>query len=194
MSRSFFVQAATLLVTLVAAGSVQAGWDVTASSRVGFVSIKNNSIGENNVFEQVTGSISDAGHVALSIDLTSVETGVGIRNERLQRMLFEVGKFPTAMVQATLSASQLDSLKAGDNVSETVKVTVSLHGMSVDKLAPLTVGVSEDGLRVTSTQPIVVTAKDFGLESGVAALQAIAGLNAISQSIPITVDLSLRKN
>ena len=194
MSRSFFVQAATLLITLVAMGSAQAGWDVTASSRVGFVSIKNNSIGENNVFEQVTGSISDAGHVALSIDLTSVETGVGIRNERLQRMLFEVGKFPTAMVQATLSASQLDALKAGDNVSETVKVTVSLHGMSVDKLAPLTVGVSEDGLRVTSTQPIVVTAKDFGLESGVAALQAIAGLNAISQSIPITVDLSLRKN
>jgi hypothetical protein len=47
---------------------------------------------------------------------------------------------------------------------------------------------------VTSTQPIVVTAKDFGLESGVAALKAIAGLNAISQSIPITVDLSLRKN
>jgi polyisoprenoid-binding protein YceI len=194
MSRSFFVQAATLLVTLVAASSVQAGWDVTASSRVGFVSIKNNSIGENNVFEQVTGSISDAGHVALSIDLTSVETGVGIRNERLQRMLFEVGKFPTAMVQATLSASQLDALKAGDNVSETIKVTVSLHGMSVDKLAPLSVGVSEDGLRVTSTQPIVVAAKDFGLESGVAALQAIAGLNAISQSIPITVDLSLRKN
>jgi polyisoprenoid-binding protein YceI len=194
MSRSFFVQAATLLITLVATGSAQAGWDVTASSRVGFVSIKNNSIGENNVFEQVTGSISDAGHVALSIDLTSVETGVGIRNERLQRMLFEVGKFPTAMVQATLSASQLDALKAGDNVSETVKVTVSLHGMSVDKLAPLSVGVSEDGLRVTSTQPIVVAAKDFGLESGVAALQAIAGLNAISQSIPITVDLSLRKN
>ena len=194
MSRSFFVQAATLLITLVATGSAQAGWDVTASSRVGFVSIKNNSIGENNVFEQVTGSISDAGHVALSIDLTSVETGVGIRNERLQRMLFEVGKFPTAMVQATLSASQLDALKAGDNVSETIKVTVSLHGMSVDKLAPLSVVVSEDGLRVTSTQPIVVTAKDFGLESGVAALQAIAGLNAISQSIPITVDLSLRKN
>ena len=194
MSRLFFVQAATLLITLVMTGSVHAGWDVTASSRVGFVSIKNNSIGENNVFEQVTGSISDAGHVTVSIDLTSVETGVGIRNERLQRMLFEVAKFPTARVQATLSASQLDALKTGSSVSETVKVTVSLHGMSVDKLAPLSVGVSEDGLRVTSTQPIVVTAKDFGLESGVAALQAIAGLNAISQSIPITVDLSLRTN
>ena len=194
MSRSFFVQAATLLITLVVTGSAHAGWDLTASSRVGFVSIKNNSIGENNVFEQVTGSISDAGRVVLSIDLTSVETGVGIRNERLQRMLFEVGKFPTATVQATLSASQLDVLKAGGSVSETVKVTVNLHGISVDKLAALSVGVSEDGLRVTSTQPIVVTAQDFGLESGVAALQAIAGLNAISRSIPITVDLSLRAN
>jgi polyisoprenoid-binding protein YceI len=181
-------------MTLVITGSAQAGWDVTASSRVGFVSIKNNSIGENNVFEHVTGSISDAGHVALLIDLTSVETGVGIRNERLQRMLFEVGKFPTATVQATLSASQLDALKAGGSVSETVNVTISLHGMRVDKLAALSVGVSEDGLRVTSTQPIVVTAQDFGLESGVAALQAIAGLNAISRSIPITVDLSLRTN
>lgn len=194
MSRSFFVQAATLLITLVVTGSAHAGWDVTASSRVGFVSIKNNSIGENNVFEQVTGSISDAGRVALSIDLTSVETGVGIRNERLQRMLFEVGKFPTATVQATLSPSQLDALNAGTSVSETVKVTVSLHGVSVDKLAALSVGVSEDGLHVTSTQPIVVTAQDFGLEAGVAALQAIAGLNAISRSIPITVDLSLRAN
>ena len=194
MSRSFFVQAATLLITLVVTGTAHASWDVTDSSRVGFVSIKNNSIGENNVFEQVTGSISDAGRVALSIDLTSVETGVGIRNERLQRMLFEVGKFPTATVQATLSTSQLDALNAGDSASETVKVTVSLHGVSVDKLAALSVGVSEDGLRVTSIQPIVVTAQDFGLESGVAALQAIAGLNAISRSIPITVDLFLRTN
>ena len=194
MSRSFFVQAATLLITLVATGTAHASWDVTDSSRVGFVSIKNNSIGENNVFEQVTGSISDAGRVALSIDLTSVETGVGIRNERLQRMLFEVGKFPTATVQATLSTSQLDALNAGGSASETVKVTVSLHGVSVDKLAALSVGVSEDGLRVTSIQPIVVTAQDFGLESGVAALQAIAGLNAISRSIPITVDLFLRTN
>ena len=109
-------------------------------------------------------------------------------------MLFEVGKFPTARVQATLSASQLDALKVGGSASETVKVTVSLHGMRVDKLARLSVGFSDGGLRVTSTQPIVVTAKDFGLESGVAALKAIAGLNAISQSIPITVDLSLRKN
>ena len=46
-------------------------------------------------------------------------------------------------------------------------------------------------VRVTTTQPIVITAQEFGLEAGVAALQQIAGLNAISRSIPVTVDLRL---
>jgi hypothetical protein len=40
----------------------------------------------------------------------------------------------------------------------------------------------------------MITAQDFGLESGVAALQKIAGLSAISRSIPITVDLRLTAN
>jgi hypothetical protein len=40
----------------------------------------------------------------------------------------------------------------------------------------------------------MITAQDFGLESGVAALQKIAGLSAISRSIPITVDLRLKAN
>ena len=46
-------------------------------------------------------------------------------------------------------------------------------------------------MRVTTTQPIVISASEFGLEAGVAALQSIAGLNAISRSIPVTVDLQL---
>ena len=46
-------------------------------------------------------------------------------------------------------------------------------------------------VRVTTTQPIVITAAEFDLEAGVAALQQIAGLNAISRSIPVTVDLKL---
>ena len=37
----------------------------------------------------------------------------------------------------------------------------------------------------------MLSAAEFGLESGVAALQQIAGLNAISRSIPVTVDFTL---
>ena len=159
--------------------------DLSDSSRIGFVSIKNNSIGENNAFERVSGSISASGQVSVSVDLSSVETGVGIRNERLQKMLFEVASFPTATIDASLTDSQIAALEAGGAQTESVGVSISLHGKTVNKTANLSVSASGGDVRVTTTQPIVITAQEFGLEAGVAALQQIAGLNAISRSIPL---------
>ena len=170
---------------------VQADWTVSDSSRIGFVSIKNNRIGENNAFERVSGSISESGEVAVSVDLSSVETGIGIRNERLQKMLFEVASFPTASIDAALSDSQIAALRAGGARAESVSVNIRLRGKTVSKTANVSVSSSGGDVRVTTTQPIVITAQEFGLESGVAALQQIAGLNAISRSIPVTVDLRL---
>lgn len=170
---------------------VQADWTVSDSSRIGFVSIKNNRIGENNAFERVSGSISESGQVEVSVDLSSVETGIGIRNERLQKMLFEVASFPTASIDAALSDSQIAALRAGGARAESVSVNIRLHGKTVSKTANVSVSSSGGDVRVTTTQPIVITAQEFGLESGVAALQQIAGLNAISRSIPVTVDLRL---
>ena len=166
-------------------------WNIAEGSKIGFVSVKNNSIGENNAFERVSGSISRSGQVAVSVDLSSVETGVGIRNERLQRMLFEVAIFPTATIDAALTDSQIAALEAGGAQTESVGVSISLHSKTVNKMANLSVIASGGDVRITTTQPIVITAQEFGLEAGVAALQQIAGLNAISRSIPVTVDLRL---
>ena len=194
MDRLYFFRVMTLLAALWSIAPAHADWMVQDTSRIGFVSIKNNSIGENNAFQRVSGSISEAGMVAVAIDLTSVETGVGIRNERLQTMLFYVASFPSATVKATLSPAQVMALRGGGTVTESVALDVSLYGSTVSKTAELLVSVLDDDVRVTSTQPIMITAQDFGLESGVAALQKIAGLSAISRSIPITVDLRLKAN
>ncbi len=194
MDRLYFFRVMTLLAALLSIAPAHADWMVQDTSRIGFVSIKNNSIGENNAFQRVSGSISEAGMVAVAIDLTSVETGVGIRNERLQTMLFDVASFPSATVKATLSPAQVMALRGGGTVTESVALDVSLYGTTVSKTAELLVSVLDDDVRVTSTQPIMITAQDFGLESGVAALQKIAGLSAISRSIPITVDLRLKAN
>ena len=191
MAKSMFPKLMIMLSVFGLIAPTQANWTVSESSRIGFVSIKNNSIGENNAFERVSGSISESGQVAVSVDLSSVETGVGIRNERLQKMLFEVAGFPTATIDAALSDSQIAALKAGGAQTESVAVSISLHGKSVSKKANLSVSASGGDVRVTTTQPIVITAQEFGLDAGVAALQQIAGLNAISRSIPITVDLRL---
>ena len=194
MDRLYFFRVMTLLAALWSIAPAHADWMVQDTSQIGFVSIKNNSIGENNAFQRVSGSISEAGMVAVAIDLTSVETGVGIRNERLQTMLFDVASFPSATVKATLSPAQVMALRGGGTGTESVALDVSLYGTTVSKTAELLVSVLDDDVRVTSTQPIMITAQDFGLESGVAALQKIAGLSAISRSIPITVDLRLKAN
>ena len=194
MDRLYFFRVMTLLAALLSIAPAHADWMVQDTSQIGFVSIKNNSIGENNAFQRVSGSISEAGMVAVAIDLTSVETGVGIRNERLQTMLFDVASFPSATVKATLSPAQVMALRGGGTVTESVALDVSLYGTTVSKTAEFLVSVLDEDVRVTSTQPIMITAQDFGLESGVAALQKIAGLSAISRSIPITVDLRLTAN
>ena len=191
MAKSMFPKLVILLSVLGVMARAQADWTLSESSRIGFVSIKNNSIGENNAFERVSGSISQSGQVSVSVDLSSVETGVGIRNERLQKMLFEVASFPTATIDAALTDKQIAALEAGGAQTESVGVSISLRGKTVNKAANLSVSASGGEVRVMTTQPIVITAQEFGLEAGVAALQQIAGLNAISRSIPVTVDLRL---
>lgn len=189
--RALLIATTTFVTSVLAVLPAQADWSVSDASRVGFVSIKNNVIGENNTFERVSGGISDAGAVTVRVDLTSVETGVGIRNDRLQKMLFKVANFPAATVSAQLTDGQLTALKSSGSVAESVLVSVSLHGSTVSKQVELAAAKTGDTVRVTTTQPIVITAAEFGLEAGVAALQQIAGLNAISRSIPVTVDLQL---
>ncbi|MAS21934.1 MAG: hypothetical protein CMN49_03250 [SAR116 cluster bacterium] len=187
---SFFSRLITLFIICnvpVAYGD----WRVAQGSTVGFVSIKNNVVGEVNTFDQLSGTIFDSGRVQIVIALSSVETGIKIRNERLQKMLFEVASFPTASIDAALSDSQIAALRAGGARAESVSVNIRLHGKTVSKTANVSVSSSGGDVRVTTTQPIVITAQEFGLESGVAALQQIAGLNAISRSIPVTVDLRL---
>ena len=66
-----------------------ADWQIGPGSQVQFVSIKNNTVGEVSHFETLSGSVTDAGDVEVRVVLDSVETNVGIRNERMKTMLFD---------------------------------------------------------------------------------------------------------
>ena len=166
-----------------------ADWQIGPGSQVQFVSIKNNTVGEVSHFETLSGSVTDAGDVEVRVVLDSVETNVGIRNERMKTMLFEVGLYPEAVITAQLDAGSMAALSSGGVTN--VALQIDLHGQSVTKDAQLNVAVTDQGVSATTTQPILLTAAEFGLEGGVAALQAVAGLNAISRVIPVTVTLQL---
>lgn len=186
-----FLKYCIAIAACLLASAANASWRVTEASSIGFVSIKNNTIGENNSFTKVSGVISDVGRVRLNIHLSSVHTGIGIRDDRLKAIAFDVANFPVAAVEAELNEGQVATLSAGSKGVEIVSVDISFRGKTVSKVAHLVVSISDSDIRVTTAQPIVVTAQEFGLEAGVAALQQIAGLKSISRSIPVTLDLRL---
>ena len=79
--------------------SAQAAWQlVNESSQLNFISTKASHIAEPHTFDLLSGSIADTGRVQLNIDLASVATGIDIRNERMQTMLFNVVTFPQAEI------------------------------------------------------------------------------------------------
>ena len=166
-----------------------ADWQIGPASQIQFVSIKNNVIGEVSHFDTLSGSVTDAGDVEVRVVLDSVETNVGIRNERMKTMLFEVGLYPEAVITAQLDAEAIATMSDGGVTN--VALRIDLHGQTVTKYAQLNIAVTDQGVIATTAQPILLTAAEFGLEGGVAALQKVAGLNAISRVIPVTVALQL---
>ena len=179
------------LAAMLVAGSSWAQWTLDeADSGVNFVSIKNASVAETHSFGSLQGSISASGAIELSIDLGSVETGIEIRDQRMREVLFEVVKFPTATVTASVSPDILDAVTAGGAVTTELPVKVALHGMEKSLLITVrAVGQAGGKLHVFTPQPVLVNASDFNLAAGIVALQEIAGLSSISTAVPVTVNL-----
>lgn len=176
------------MILLLISSPAWSNWEVANGSIIQFISIKNNAVGELSQFESVVGSVTDEGQVDIRVALNAVETNVGIRNERMKELLFEVGLFPEAKITAQLAPSAVSATQS--HIIETT-LAIDLHGQVVNRTATLQVAPNEQGLSVVSVEPILLTASEFGLESGVAALQSIAGLAAISRVIPVTVRLQL---
>jgi hypothetical protein len=175
----------------LAATPVLADWEVANGSQIQFVSIKNNAIGEVSHFETLSGTVTEAGEVEVRVALDSVETDIGIRNERMKKLLFEVGLYPEAVITAQLDPAVMVAAASGAGDSVTAMLQIDLHGQVVSKRAALKIAATDNGVSVTTVQPILLNASEFELEGGVAALQHVAGLNAISRVIPVTVALQL---
>lgn len=159
-----------------------------------FVSIKKDTVAEVNSFREMSGSISDQGAVTLEIALASVDTAIAIRDERIRVMLFETGLFPKAQLTAKVDMASFTKLKAGQSHSEEIALTFALHGESKIFKANVTVVKLEgDRFMVTTTDPIIINAADYGLVKGIEALREIANLPAISAAVPVTLNLVFDK-
>ena len=185
-----FISCAALLLMTQA---TLADWQLTSASKVGYVSIKNNAIAEHNAFSGVTGSLSKKGQLKINIDLSTVETRVDIRNQRMRELFFEVTQYPQAVVTAELDVQELAQIDSGAPLEIVKPFTLSLHGVEATAEAHLRVVAVGGRAWVSTVRPILISAADFGLESGVSALQKIAGLEAIAAVVPVSIDLKFVK-
>jgi hypothetical protein len=86
---------------------------------------------------------------------------------------------------------ELAQVESGAPLELVKPFTLSLHGIESTGEAHLRI-VSVGGRAWVSTvRPILISAADFGLEGGVAALRKIAGLEAIAAVVPVSVNLKL---
>lgn len=155
-----------------------------------FVSTKKTHIVENHYFTNLSGSISEFGEAKLNIDLSSAETGVAIRNQRLRELLFEVVSYSQATVTLSVDAETLDAQEVGSVQVQNVSATLNLHGVSSPIATNLIVTkLSNSTLMVQNASPIIIVAGDYNLATGVDALKNVANLDVISYAVPVNFTL-----
>ena len=187
MLKSLFL--ASSLVATAFTPAALANWQLdNSTSELNFVSIKKNQIAETHHFKQLSATLSEQGTFKLAIDLSSIESLIPIRNERMQKMLFDVAAFPKAEVSASL-APQLKTLQEGVNILSQVPATLSLHGKTQPLSLELTVVKIGKNLLVSSRKPVLVQAASFDLVEGIDALRVIAGLDTIATAVPVNFTL-----
>ena len=184
---SKFLSTALYLVATACAHADWASLDAT-NSLVSFVSVKNKDIAEVNTFDSVVGSISETGEVQITIDAASVNTGIGIRDERMKQHLFAVANYPNILISAQVD---LNSIKQGAQRIQ-LPASLSLLGGQYDIELDVLVARHKTELTVSSAKPVLINAAQAGLTEGVARLAQLAGGISIGHSVPVSFTLSFK--
>ena len=189
-------QAISLVIAILSSPSAFAVWSLDDdASELTFISTKAVDIAEVHRFAELSGRISDRGDAVVTVTLSSVDTGIGIRDERMQEMLFETNKYPFATIRASVGSDVIDELSSGESARMNVQLTVELHGGVMPIDASVVVSrLNESTLTITSAAPLIVNAKEYDLTDGIEALRTVANLPSIGGGIPVSFVLTFRND
>ena len=96
---SIFVLSFLILI----AAPAYSAWKLDSSqSSLTFVSIKKGTVAENHRFKTFSGGIDNHGFANVEIELSSVDTNIAIRDQRMAEFLFETATFAQASFSANL--------------------------------------------------------------------------------------------
>ncbi len=184
----FLLRTIAFAALLPLAFTARAQWQLdNESSTLSFVTIKADHVGEVHTFDRLSGSISNEGAAAITIELASINTLIPIRDERMQNMLFETSLFPRAELTAQLDISEFEALEVGRGATATIGFDLSMRDQSNSYQAEVLVTrLADNGIQVSTLKPVIVVADSFDMVGGVEALREVAGLPSISNAVPVS--------
>ena len=184
-----------LLAYLIFTGvSASAQWSLDNDASVlSFVTVKAEHIAEAHTFTSLNGSLGADGQLSVEVQLASVDTLVPIRNKRMREMLFEIDVFPVASLSAEVDLEELSLLGVGGWVDQEIPLTLVLHGITVGMEAAVRITQLDGGYSASLLTPLILSADNVGLAVGVEKLRQVAGLPSISRSVPVSFNVTFRK-
>ncbi len=163
----------------------------TNNSNINFATIKKQYIVEPATVENVQGGINN-GELLITASLDSIDTMVGIRNDRLKNIYFKIAQHPNISIKANLAKEMLDI--TGVKRIKDVAFEVMLYGKVKTLKADVIASTTYKGLLVATTQPIIVRASDFGIPAdNLTALAKTVGGIALSPTVPVNFVLSFKQ-
>ncbi|WP_053214441.1 YceI family protein [Pseudomonas sp. Q12-87] len=191
MFKRLFSHAVAALLLTCAALPAQADWYLDGeSSRLSFISSKNGNVSEVLRFLVLHGQVQPDGLARLEVELDSINSGIPLRDERMRAELFEIKQFAEATVTAQIDLAPIQDLANGAQLELRLPLTVNLHGKQHEyNVELLATRLDERRFQVVTLEPVVLNAEDFDLAPGLEKLQNMAGLSAISLSVPVNAVL-----
>lgn len=163
---------------------------VTSKSHISFTGTKNGDVPETHFFKSFSGVATQHDSASIEIDLSSVDSGIEVRDERLKKEFFDVPQFAVATLEATIRSKDWSNLTLGVRRDVIVPAKFNLHGVDKELELSLTVTrFSPDHVLVETGKPVLININDYGLTKELAALRKLAGLSDISPIVPVSASL-----
>jgi polyisoprenoid-binding protein YceI len=157
-------------------------------SIVAFGSVKKDNIGEAHSFQNLSGTVAPDGTAQVEIDLTSVQTNIDIRNERIGEHVF--GGAATAMLKASIDMDEMATLGVGESLVTEIDGDLALLGQEIPVyLDVFVMRTTDDQVLVTTNSMLYVSTEEAGIDPGIDKLMELADLPGITRTFPVTMRL-----
>ena len=188
----FFTLATTFVLSFSFTAAYAQTWQLDgAHSSLTYLSFKisgDRSIYEPNHFSRLDGTLSASG-ANINVDLSSIDTRVAIRDERVLEHVFHAKKFPRA--QVSLSAVTIPEV--GDTVEQVVDAQLTMRGKAAPVRGRVSVTRPNAKLIVVQTiEPVLVDGTQWAMEAGFETLRQLVNLKHISTTIPVSFKFTFR--